>query len=164
MGDGYAPGTIRNNRYVNEWAGIALSFPAGYTEAGPEYYATFETDNGITDCDLYLLSEQQEMLAVIYIDISEEPEATAEAYAEQMADTTGRVYEQLGYNITHGQYNDPVIRSGFATSFLVIQGGGIKMRQTFSCEKIDDHLCMIIILDVDEQMVPYDLLQLFEAL
>ena len=88
MGDGYAPGTIRNNRYVNEWAGIALSFPAGYTEAGPEYYATFETDNGITDCDLYLLSEQQEMLAVIYIDISEEPEATAEAYADDFYDIT----------------------------------------------------------------------------
>ena len=164
MGDGYAPGTIRNNRYVNEWAGIALSFPAGYTEAGPEYYATFETDNGITDCDLYLLSEQQEMLAVISIDISEEPEATAEDYSKQMIETTGRVYEQLGYNITHAYENDPIIRPGFFTSCLVIQGGGVKMEQTFSCEKIADHLCMIIILDVDGQMVPYDLLQLFEAL
>ena len=65
----YTKGTFENNIYTNEWANIRLTVPEGYTEGNKVNYDSF-SDDGTAECGLYLISPQNEMYAVNFMDAS----------------------------------------------------------------------------------------------
>ena len=69
-------GTFENNSYVNEWANLKAKLPEGWKEASEEEYKTYK--NSGADCDFYVLGPKGEKLTVLFLDVSDQKEATEE--------------------------------------------------------------------------------------
>ncbi|MBR1812134.1 MAG: zinc ribbon domain-containing protein [Clostridia bacterium] len=63
--------------YTNTWANLKFVLPAGYVEADQEYYDSYD-DGGTTVCDLYLISQTGDSLAVAVVNIAPQSDLSPE--------------------------------------------------------------------------------------
>ena len=141
----YTKGTLSDaGIYTNEWANIKLTIPEGYTEGNSVNYNSF-SDGGTTECGLYLVSPQQEMYAIIYVDASSQKYINENIFLSQLsAGISQQEIENIKYTIPEKYEDITIAGENYVVAHYIISSYGVDMVQSYCVRKIGDLVSNII--------------------
>ena len=144
----YTKGTLSDDGiYTNEWANIKLTVPEGYTEGNSVNYNSF-SDGGTTECGLYLVSPQQEMFAITFVDASSQKFINENIFLSQLsAGISQQEIENVKYTIPEKYEDITIAGKNYVVAHYIISSYGIDMVQSYYVRKIGDRFCCIIIIN-----------------
>lgn len=74
----YSAGTIKDGFYSNRWADIKFTMSEGWSEASQDQYKSYEDE--ITTCDFYAKNTDGSLIAVVFVDLSNEDDLNYSEY------------------------------------------------------------------------------------
>ena len=80
----YTEGSVTGNTYINEWAGIEMTFPDNFKEASEEEYQSLT--NEITDCGMYFKTLEGTNIMLLIEDVSMADDMDAEKYCQLISE------------------------------------------------------------------------------